>query len=172
MRMEILTYPNPRLREKSAPVERVTPKIRELAQNMLETMYESGGVGLAAPQVGELVRLVVMDADQNEGGNDPKILINPELELSGEKIISEQEGCLSVPLGYRADVPRYSVAKVKSINLHGHEVEEVLEGFSAIVIQHETDHLEGKLFIDKMSHLRRSMYDSKVRKWLKSKSEE
>lgn len=169
MILEIVSYPDTRLKEVSIPVKEITPEIRELAANMLETMYVSKGVGLAAPQIGLNLRMLVMDASQDEE-RDPKVLINPSVELLGEKIISEKEGCLSVPMGYRADVPRYSHAKVKYLDLDGNEKEELFQDLPAIVVQHEFDHLEGTLFIDKLSHLRRSLYDNKVKKWLKAKN--
>lgn len=172
MLLDILHYPDPRLRQVCGPVAEITPEIRELAKNMLETMYASKGIGLAAPQVGRHLRLIVMDAAQNDGGNDPRIFVNPELELSGEEILSEMEGCLSVPMNYRADVPRFSQARIRATDLEGNEIDEILEGLPAIVVQHETDHLEGRLFIDKLSHLRRTMYDNKVKKWLKRKESE
>ena len=98
------------------------------------------------------------------------MLINPVLELSGEDVVSEQEGCLSVPLNYRADVPRKSRVLLRATDLDGNGIEEDLTDFPAIVIQHEADHLDGILFIDKISRLRRTLYDSKVKKWLKRKN--
>lgn len=172
MLLEIINYPDLRLRQVSEPVGKITPEIRELAANMLETMYHSKGVGLAAPQIGQNLRMLVMDAAINDEKRDPKVVINPQIELFGDKIVSEREGCLSVPLGYRADVPRFSHARVKFLDLDGNEIEEVFQDFAAIVVQHEFDHLEGKLFIDKLSHLRRTLYDSKVKKWLKCKNPE
>ena len=100
----------------------------------------------------------------------PRVLINPELTLSGEEVISEQEGCLSVPMNYRADVHRMSNVHLRAMDLDGNIIEEDLEEFPAIIMQHEYDHLDGILFIDKISRLRRTLYDSKVKKWLKRKS--
>ena len=114
--------------------------------------------------------MLVMDAAPAEGPRMPRIYINPEIELKGEPILSEQEGCLSVPLGFRADVQRYPCVRVRALNRHGEPVDEELRGFEAIVLQHEADHLDGTLFIDRISHLRRSLYDSKVKKWLRGKS--
>lgn len=170
MRLEIVTYPDPGLRRKCEPVRELGPDIRELAQNMLETMYAAPGVGLAAPQVGRHIRMLVMDAAPAEGPRKPRIYINPELELKGEPILSEQEGCLSVPLGFRADVPRYPCVRVRALDQNGHPVDEELCGFEAIVLQHEADHLDGTLFIDRISHLRRSLYEGKVKKWLRGQS--
>ena len=100
------------------------------------------------------------------------MLINPVLTLSGEEVVSEQEGCLSVPMNYRADVKRMSKVHLSAKDLDGNVIEEDLEEFPAIVIQHEFDHLDGVLFIDRISRLRRSLYDSKVKKWLKKKTAE
>lgn len=169
MILEIISYPDPLLRQKSKPVETITPEMRELASNMLETMYKSKGVGLAAPQVGKLLRLFVMDGALPEGQHDPKVFFNPQLEFIGQEIISEKEGCLSVPMDYRADVSRYSKVRIKAQDIDGNEIDEIFEGFPAIIIQHENDHLDGRLFIDKMSYLRRTIYDGKVKKWLKRK---
>lgn len=172
MILDIVTYPDPSLKNVCEPVGEITPEIRELAADMLETMYASRGVGLAAPQVGKNLRMLVMDPAQNEGGKAPRVLINPEIELLGEEIVSEQEGCLSVPLSYRADVPRHSMARLHATDLDGNAIDEILADFAAIVIQHEVDHLDGRLFIDKISRLRRTLFDSRVKKWLKGKDQE
>lgn len=170
MILDIVTYPDERLRQVCAPVPEVTEAIRQLAEDMLETMYKAPGVGLAAPQVGKNLRLLVMDPTARDEEKHPRVLVNPELHLSGEEILSEQEGCLSVPMNYRADIKRMSRAHVRAHDLDGNLIEEDLEGFAAIVVQHEYDHLDGILFIDKMSRLRRTLYDSKVKKWLKRKN--
>ena len=170
MLLDIVTYPDPRLKERCVPVAEITDEIRELAADMTETMYAAPGVGLAAPQVGRSLRMLVMDPGVQEGERAPRVLINPVLEPLGEVITSEQEGCLSVPLNYRADVPRYSKVRLKATALDGTPIDEELEGFPAVVLQHEVDHLDGTLFIDRVSHLRRTLYDSKVKKWLKRKT--
>ncbi len=170
MILDIVSYPDPRLKEVCEPVAQVTDEIRQLAADMLETMYEAPGVGLAAPQVGRNIRMLVMDPSVQKDERNPRVLINPVLTLSGEEIISEQEGCLSVPMNYRADVKRMSKAHLSATDLDGNAIEEDLEDFDAIVMQHEYDHLDGILFIDKVSRLRRSLYDSKVKKWLKKKT--
>ncbi|MBD5558020.1 MAG: peptide deformylase [Desulfovibrio sp.] len=170
MLLDIVTYPDPRLKERCVPVAEITDEIRELAADMTETMYAAPGVGLAAPQVGRSLRMLVMDPGVQEGERAPRVLINPELEPLGEVITSEQEGCLSVPLNYRADVPRYSRVRLRATALDGTPIDEELEGFPAVVLQHEVDHLDGTLFIDRVSHLRRTLYDSKVKKWLKRKT--
>lgn len=168
MILEILKYPDPRLAQVSKPVSEITDEIRNLAEDMIDTMYKAEGIGLAAPQIGRFIRILVMDPLHKENQREPRVFINPELELCGELINSENEGCLSVPLNFRADVQRAAAARVRYMDLDGNEQEELLEGLPAIVIQHETDHLDGKLFIDKISHLRRTIYDSKVKKWQKA----
>lgn len=171
MILNILTYPDPFLRQTSLPVEAINPEIRELAANMLETMYAAKGVGLAAPQIGKNLRMLVMDHASGEEERAPRVIINPQLELFGEEIVSEKEGCLSVPMGYRADVPRFSQVRLRALDLDGNPIDEILDGFAAIIVQHEADHLDGKLFIDKISRLKRALYENKVKKWQKRKND-
>lgn len=171
MILDIVTYPDPRLKRIAEPVGEVTDELRVLAEHMAETMYEARGVGLAAPQVGENIRMIVMDVSGPEERSALRVLVNPEISLSGEKICSEGEGCLSVPHNYRADVMRMSKARLKCQDLDGNCFEEDLEDYDAIVVQHELDHLDGKLFIDHISRLRRSLFDAKVKKWLKRKND-
>ena len=154
MILEIVSYPDPRLKLKCEPVQEITPEIRQLAADMLETMYAAPGVGLAAPQVGRNIRMLVMD------------------DGAQEEERRQQEGCLSVPFNYRADVPRYERVRLQAQDLDGNEIDEELTDFAAIIVQHECDHLDGLLFIDHISRLRRSMYDSKVKKCLKRKAAE
>ena len=156
MILDIVTYPAASLKEKCVPVTEITDEIRQLAADMLETMYEAPGVGLAAPQVGRNIRMLVMDPAAQDEEKQPRVVINPE-------------GCLSVPLNYRADVQRAERVHLRYMDLDGKIVEEDLEGFPAIVIQHEADHLDGTLFIDRIGRLRRSLYDTRVKKWLKRK---
>jgi peptide deformylase len=170
MILDIVTYPDPRLKEVCEPVAEVTDDIRQLAADMLETMYAAPGVGLAAPQVGRNIRMLVMDPAMKDEEKQPRVLINPVLTLSGEEVLSEQEGCLSVPMNYRADVKRMSNVHLHATDLDGNIIDEDLEEFPALIIQHEYVHLDGILFIYKISRLRRTLYDSKVKKWLKRKS--
>ena len=170
MILDIITYPDPRLHQPCQPVPVVTDEIRQLAADMLETMYAAPGVGLAAPQVGKNIRLLVMDPAAKDESPQPRVLVNPVLKLEGEDVLSEREGCLSVPLQYRADVWRKSRAILDAQDLDGNPVHEELEGFPAIVMQHEYDHLEGILFIDRISRLWRTLYESKVKKWLKRRN--
>ncbi|MDL2210363.1 peptide deformylase [Desulfovibrio sp. OttesenSCG-928-O18] len=162
---EVVTYPNPVLKKKAEPVAEITPELRALAEDMAETMYEYEGIGLAAPQVGELVRMITVDVTGPEERADLRVFINPELELVGEEVESE-EGCLSVE-DYRAPVVRSERVRVKALDLDGNLQEFEAEGILAICLQHECDHLDGKLFIDRISRLKRSLYDAKVKKWLR-----
>ncbi|MDR3320125.1 MAG: peptide deformylase [Desulfovibrio sp.] len=171
MLLDIVTYPAPLLAISSEPVCEITGEIRALAADMFETMYASRGVGLAAPQVGRPLRILVMDAGQKDKQPAPRVFVNPVLVLLGDEIVSEQEGCLSVPLNYRADVLRSSSVFLRARDLDGNDIAQELSGFSAIVLQHEADHLDGLLFIDHISRLRRTLYDSKVKKWLTSKND-
>lgn len=166
----ILHYPDPVLREKSAPIEEIDDSVRVLADDMAETMYAAPGVGLAAPQVGEHRRLIVLDCAAD---NDERRLIcavNPEiLSLEGE--ISEEEGCLSVP-SYYAKVTRSPRARVAYLNLDGQRVELEAEGLLAVAFQHEIDHLDGVLFVDHLSPLKKSLFKKKYKKILEQKQEE
>lgn len=166
MLLPIVQYPDPFLRQICKDVEGVNDEIRTLAANMLETMYAAPGVGLAAPQVGLHLRMLVMD----QGGEEhrsPRVVINPHLELSGETICSEKEGCLSVPLDFRGDVMRKSHVHLTYRDLDWNLIDVELDGFEAIIVQHEADHLDGVLFIDKISRLRRLIYENKVKKWMR-----
>ena len=165
MILEILKYPHPLLKKQSVEIEEITPEIRELAANMLETMYETDGIGLAAPQIGEPIRLITVDVTGPEERTDPRIYVNPKLELMGEDVESE-EGCLSV-VDYRAPVVRSEKVKLTALDIDGKPVELEADGILAVCLQHECDHLDGKLFIDHISRLKRNMYDAKVKKWAK-----
>lgn len=167
MLLDIVTYPDARLKRIAEPVTEITDDLRTLVKNMAHTMYDAHGVGLAAPQVGENIRLIVMDTSGPEERTALQALINPTISTSGPQICSEAEGCLSVPHNYRSDVLRYARVHLKYQDLDGNLHEEELENYPAIVVQHEMDHLDGKLFIDHISRLRRSLYDAKVKKWIK-----
>ncbi len=168
--LELLTYPDPRLAQKSVPIDVITSDIKLLVADMAETMYEAPGVGLAAPQVGVNIRLFVSDYSATDEPANLRVFINPQLELLGELVPSLQEGCLSVPHGYRADVKRHEAVRISALDIEGNPFELELEGFPAIVVQHEYDHLDGILFIDHISRLRRTLYDGKVKKCLKRQS--
>lgn len=163
---EVLTYPHPALKRKAESVAEITPEIRRLAADMAETMYEYDGIGLAAPQVGELVRLITVDISGPEARESLMTLVNPELELIGDYEVESEEGCLSVE-DYRAPVTRSERVNLKATDLDGNPVAFEAEGLLAVCLQHECDHLDGKLFIDHISRLKRNLYDAKVRKWAK-----
>jgi peptide deformylase len=168
----VLQFPDPRLRRVSKPVERVTDAIRTLAADMLEVMYDEPGIGLAAPQVGEAVRLVVMDTDWTEEGaeRDPLVLVNPEI-LEREGALTWLEGCLSVP-DFQAEVERAARVRVRALDLDGREGLHDAEGLRAVCFQHEIDHLDGKLFIDRISRLKRELYVQKRKRALRRGDEE
>jgi len=158
--LEILKAPNEKLRMKSKAVDDVT-SIQQFIDDMLETMYSTDdGIGLAAMQVGRRESIIVIDISENR--DDPLILINPTV-ADGENRIKGQEGCLSVP-GYYADIERYGKVKVSALDRYGKEIVVESEGYLAIVMQHEIDHLRGKLFIDYLSPLKRQIALKKVRK--------
>lgn len=158
----VLQYPDPRLSRKAEPVPAITPELKELAADMVETMYARDGIGLAAPQVGENIRLVVMDVSGPEKREDLRVLVNPVLTLSGRDVDSE-EGCLSVA-DYRSTVCRKEQAHVEATDLDGNHLSFDAEGLLAICVQHECDHLSGTLFIDHISRLKRTMFDRKIQK--------
>lgn len=162
MILPVLQYPDPRLSRVSEPVKEVTPAIRELVNNMVETMYARDGIGLAAPQVGSPLRIVVIDVSGPDKREALHVLINPKLTLSGPDVDYE-EGCLSV-LDYRANVTRYANARVEAVDLDGNPISFEAEGLLAICVQHECDHLDGILFIDHISRLKRTMLDRKLQK--------
>jgi len=158
--LEILKAPNDKLRMKSKAVDDIS-SIQKLIDDMLETMYSTDdGIGLAAAQIGRRESIVVIDISENRDA--PLILINPMIS-SGENRIKGQEGCLSVP-GYYADIERYENVKVSALDRYGNEIIIESDGYLAIVMQHEIDHLDGKLFIDYLSPLKRQIALKKVRK--------
>ena len=160
--LTILEYPDPRLRTRARPVERVTPELRQLAADMLETMYAAPGIGLAATQVDVHVRLLVMDVSEEK--NSPLVLINPEIVWSSEEKRVYDEGCLSIP-DYYAEVERPDRVRVKFRDLDGTEREIEADGLLSTCIQHEIDHLNGVLFIDHLSKLKR---DRVIKKFTKA----
>jgi len=169
MILPVLTYPYPILAQCADPVEQITPELRALAQDILETMYSKEGLGLAAPQVGVSKRLIVVDVSGPDKREDARILINPVI-VSACGLIESNEGCLSV-LNYRTKVQRSKQIRVQALGLDGAALEFDAEGMLAICLQHEIDHLNGLLFIDHVSRLKRSLYEQKLKKWIKSKPE-
>ena len=162
MILPVLQYPDPRLKRVSLPVSEITPEIRTLVGDMVETMYARDGIGLAAPQVGVPLRLVVMDLSGPEAREELMVLVNPVLTTSGMEMETE-EGCLSVP-DIRSVVSRPGNVHVEATDLDGNPIRFDAEGLAAVCIQHECDHLNGTLFIDHISRLKRSMYDRKILK--------
>jgi len=161
--LDILTVPDPRLKDVSLPVEGgVTDEHRKLMDDMLETMYDAPGIGLAAIQVGVKLRIIVMDLQENEEKN-PRFFINPEILETIEETKPYEEGCLSVPEIFD-EIERPARCRLRYLNYDGKEVEEWAEDLYAVCIQHEMDHLEGTLFIDYLSRLKRQRAVDKVKK--------
>lgn len=167
--LEILTYPNPILRKKTEPVTIFNDELKILVKNMADTMYEAPGIGLAAPQVGKSLRLVVIDVTPKEEENKLIVLANPEI-CDGEGSLVDEEGCLSLP-ELTENVKRFARIRVKAQNINGEPIEFEAEDWFARVIQHEVDHLQGILFLDKISVLKRAMYKKKRRKQLAEEQE-
>jgi peptide deformylase len=162
--LHICTYPEEILRQPAEPITEIDEEIVRLVDQMTETMYSAPGIGLAATQVGVAKRLLVADIAPRSPESELVALINPEIIAAEGEVIFE-EGCLSVP-DYQAEVKRYEKISVRGFNLQGEEVEIEAEGLLAIVLQHEIDHLNGILFIDRLSKLKRDLYKRKVRKKL------
>lgn len=163
----VLQYPDPTLAKVSEPVAEINDEIRALAQDLLDTLTTVGGVGIAAPQIGVLKRVVIIDVSQEK--NDPdlpqdfRVFVNPVVTVLDPKGHEENEGCLSVP-DLRAKVKRPRRVALDALDLDGNPVHIEGEGYYGACMQHETDHLDGKLFIDYLSYLKRSLYDKKIRK--------
>ncbi len=160
------------MQEISTPIEKITDEIRELASDMLEVMYDEPGIGLAAPQVGETIRLIVVDTEwtADEADQSPLVLVNPKIVESSGKI-AWKEGCLSVP-DFEADVERASHVVLRASNLEGEDLEIAASELQAVCFQHEIDHLDGILFIDRISRLKRNLYTQRRKKQLSREFEE
>ena len=165
-RLEILKYPDPRLAKIAKPVANITESTLELIHSMLETMYAAPGVGLAAPQVGVLQRIVVMDVDHENPRKNIFKLINPVITHSEGSLVWE-EGCLSV-IDFTAEVRRAEQVQVAALCESGKELKIEAEGLLAVALQHEIDHLDGKLFIDRISRLKRDLYARRRKKMIRS----
>jgi peptide deformylase len=166
--LPILFVPDPRLRAKARPVEAADARLAALSQRMLATMYKAPGIGLAAPQVGELLRLVVIDLHADDKP-DPMVLLNPQIIATSSDQATREEGCLSLP-GQFADVTRPARVKVRYQDLTGARREIEGEGLLAACLQHEIDHLDGVLFVDHISALKRNMLLRKLAKELRAKA--
>ncbi len=168
----ILIHPDPRLKKVCAPVTELTDALRQLADDMLETMYEAPGIGLAAPQLGVLQRLIVLDCVKEEGAApQPRIMFNPEIVAVSDRLNTYEEGCLSIPDQY-ADVTRPAEVDLRWIDRDGRERRQVFDGLWATCIQHEIDHLEGRLFIDYLKPLKRQMITRKMIKLKRERARE
>jgi peptide deformylase len=160
----ILLHPDPRLRKTAEPVARITDELRKAADDMLQTMYDAPGIGLAAPQIGLIKRMLVMDCVKDpDSAPRPMVLINPVVTWTSDAQNVYEEGCLSIPEHY-AEVERPAEVKVHWMGLNGTEEEEHFAGLWATCVQHEIDHLDGKLFIDYLKPLRRQMITRKMEK--------
>jgi peptide deformylase len=167
---KIITLPSRKLRQKSELVGKVTADIRALVDDMFETMYEAPGIGLAAIQIGMPKRIVTMDLSKKEGEKNPRVFVNPEIVWSSDDTSVYEEGCLSIPEVHE-DVERPARVKVKFLDLDGKKHEEEAEGLYATCIQHEIDHLNGVLFIDHISKLKRDRIIKKFSKAAKRAAE-
>ena len=159
--LPILRYPDPRLHTVAAPVAEVDDAVRQLADDMLQTMYEAEGVGLAATQVDVHRRVIVMDTSEDR--DDPLVLINPEIVWASDDMVVGQEGCLSVPTVYD-DVRRHARVRVRALGRDGQPYEFEAEGLKAVCVQHEMDHLRGKVFVEYLSLLKRDRIKTKMLK--------
>jgi len=160
----ILIHPDPRLKSVAKPVATITDEVRELAGDMLETMYDAPGIGLAAPQVGVLSRLIVMDCVRDKDAPPrPIVLVNPQITWTSEERSIYEEGCLSIPEQY-GEVERPAEVTVRWIDRDGREQQEDFAGLWATCVQHEVDHLDGKLFIDYLKPLRRQLITRRMQK--------
>ncbi len=160
---DILVVPDPILKRVSEPVDGVDDDLRALMDDMLETMYAAPGIGLAAVQVGVPKRVIVMDLAKPDEEAQPRYYVNPEITWASEELAPYEEGCLSVPEIYE-EVDRPAKVKLRYLDYHGKAVEEEAEGLFAVCIQHEMDHLQGVLFIDHLSRLKREQAVKKVKK--------
>ncbi len=159
--LPILEFPDPRLRTVAEPVTVFNDELRQLIKDMFETMYDAPGIGLAATQINVHQRIITIDTSEEK--NDPLVVINPQVEILSDETEKQQEGCLSVP-GYYEDVVRPIRIRLTAQNEHGEEYSLEADDLLAICIQHEIDHLEGKLFVDYLSPLKRSRIRSKLDK--------
>ncbi|MFH1135725.1 MAG: peptide deformylase [Pseudomonadota bacterium] len=167
--LSILTYPDPALKEIARPVDKISDEIKKLAEDMVQTMYEAPGSGLAAPQVGWNCRLIVMDDSTADDLGRPLIVVNPEIVSAKGDFVFE-EGCLSV-IDYYAKVKRAAEVVVRGKNLDGRTMEYRASGRKAVVFQHEIDHLDGILFIDRISGLKRDLYRRRLKKMMRQEKD-
>jgi peptide deformylase len=160
--LPILEWPDPRLAQACAPVAEVTPGLRALAADMLETMYAAPGRGLAGPQVGAMQRIFVMDVTWKEGRPDPQVILNPVIEPLGDAVCTRAEGCLSIP-GILTDITRPARVRMRWSDLEGVAHEAVLQDFAAACVQHETDHLDGVVTLMRLAPEARARAEAEYR---------
>ena len=165
----LIILPDPVLRQVSRPIENIGPQLRRFAEDMFETMYDAPGIGLAAIQVGEPIRMLVIDLAKEDEPKAPQVFINPEILSRSDARSVYEEGCLSIP-DYYAEVERPATVRVGYVDLDGVRQEVEAEGLLATCLQHEIDHLDGVLFIDHISRLKREMVMRKFRKLAKDKA--
>jgi len=166
----ILIHPDPRLKKRAEPVAGITSELERLADDMLETMYDAPGIGLAAPQVGVLKRLLVMDCTREEDeARRPMVLFNPEILWASDETLSREEGCLSIPEEF-AEITRPAEVRVRWMGRDGSVEEEHFTGLWARCVQHEIDHLNGRLFIDHLGAMRRQMITRRMTKLKREKA--
>ncbi|MCU0586271.1 MAG: peptide deformylase [Desulfobacterales bacterium] len=170
-RLRILTYPEKILLNPTEPLVNIDGRVQQMIDSMAEAMYAAPGVGLAANQVGWGKSLLIYDLGAREGERELRVLINPKILESEGQVVSENEGCLSIP-DYRADVKRAERILIEGVDREGNPVRLEAEDFHAIVLQHEMDHLNGKLFIDRISSLKRELYKRRVRKTMRDKEDD
>lgn len=168
--LPICTYPEPVLKQEAEPIEVIDDDIRKLSEDMIETMYDAPGVGLAAPQVGRSCRMIVVENSTPENVGQALVIINPEIISASGEIVFE-EACLSV-IDYKANVTRANEVVIRGLDIDGQMMEITAEGTKAVVFQHEIDHLNGMLFIDHISVLKRDLYKRKLKKILKQREQE
>lgn len=167
----ILIHPDPRLKKLCEPVSQITDDLRRLASDMLDTMYDAPGIGLAAPQIGVTKRLIVMDCMKAPDAPRPLILFNPEITWASDELSTYEEGCLSIPEQY-ADVSRPAACTVRWLDETGAAHEETFDGLWATCVQHEIDHLNGKLFIDYLGLMKRQLITRKMEKLKRERARE
>ena len=167
--LPILLHPDPRLKTKCSDVSEFDAQLKTFSQDMLETMYDAPGIGLAAPQVGVLKRVLVMDCADKESDPQPTVLVNPKVIAASEEMSTYNEGCLSLPEQFD-DVERPAEVTVSYLDLEGKSFTQDFSGLWATCVQHEIDHLDGKLFIDYLSRMKRGMITRKMEKFKRERA--
>lgn len=167
--LPIVQYPDPRLAEKAQPVTEFNDELKQLAADMAETMYAAPGVGLAAPQIGKLIRMMVVDISEDK--NDLRVFVNPVIEPLSDEVVDCEEGCLSLP-GVHEKVERPARVLIKAQDLDGKPFEMECDELMSVCVQHETDHLNGIVFVDHLSRLKKSRTVAKLAKLRREKARE